>query len=128
MRQKPFRLSFEIGSDFGYLAFLTRIFKALNVSKAHPLTQILVEAYNNAVLHAHKKNRAKWVGIDLLVEKNKVRIRVIDQGKGFHKNEKKSGPLLKTSGRGLALIVALADKTASHCQYGKHIFEAVKNI
>ncbi len=126
---KNFKCQFEIQSDFRYLPFLTRIFKALKIKKANALTQILVDATHNAVIHGHKRKKEKWVGIAIDVREKKVKIQVRDQGKGARK--KNDGlwtmdyGLWGTTGRGLQIINALADRVISKRKNGFHIFEAV---
>lgn len=121
----PFHLCLEIKSDFGYLPFLTQIFKILKTPKAPQLTQILIEAYNNAVLHAHKRNKKKWVTIDILLTPKQARIQVIDRGKGIkNAHHRKTVSLYSTHGRGMKLIQAAADKMTSRHKNGCHIFEA----
>lgn len=117
-------MRFETFSDFQYLPFLTRIFKAFKCPKAIHLTQILIETYNNAVIHAHQKRKEKWIGIDLLVSRKRARIRVIDQGPGFKLPKKYFLKPWQTTGRGLALVQARVDKVFNRRQGKHHIFEA----
>ena len=123
-----FNLQFEILSDFTYLPFLTQIFKRLKVPKALVLTQILVEAYNNAVIHGNKKKKEKWVGVEISLTKRRAKIRVLDRGAGIKDYRLETADRrLKTwrsSGRGLKIIRALAKHVTSRKQRGKHIFEA----
>lgn len=129
MHPSPFQLKFEIQSDFRYLPYLTRIFKGLKVRQAYPLTQILVEAYNNAVLHAHKKNCALWIGIEIERRKQKIRIRVIDRGLGLKRKVRKGdGGRWSTRGRGMELMRAHADAIFSKRRRGLHILEVLKNL
>ena len=93
------------------------------------MTQILVDATHNAVIHGHKRKKEKWVGIAIDVREKKVKIQVRDQGKGARK--KNDGlwtmdyGLWGTTGRGLQIINALADRVISKRKNGFHIFEAV---
>lgn len=120
-----FQLKFEIQSDFKYLPFLTRIFKALKIRKAKALTQILVEAYNNAVIHGHKKRKEKWIGIDLFLTSKKARIRLFDQGRGIKKMDHGPKSMWKTTGRGLELIRNLSNRVTSKKRGDKHILEVL---
>ncbi|MDO8528239.1 MAG: ATP-binding protein [Deltaproteobacteria bacterium] len=124
----PFHLHFETQSDFAYLPFLTRLFKALGIASPNALTQILVEAYNNAVIHAHHRNKKEWIGIEIDVETKKISIRVLDHGFGMKKNpaKKKVKGQWETSGRGMDLIRALSDKMSYTKKGNVHIFEATK--
>lgn len=123
MPPATFHLQFETRSDFGYLPFLTRIFKRLGVRKAPVLTQILVEAYNNAVVHGNRRKREKWVGVAIVIEKHRVKIGVVDEGRGM-KGRQPQNTLWKSGGRGLQLIHALSRKVTSRKKGGRHIFEA----
>lgn len=120
-------LCFEILSDFKYLPYITRIFRSFKIRDHQSLTLLLVEGYNNAVLHADKKNPSLWIAIEIDTQKKFTKIRVIDQGKGFllkPKAEKKNR--WRTHGRGLMLISALATKYSYKKSGRRHIFEAVK--
>lgn len=126
-------LCFEILSDFKYLPYITRIFRSLKIKDHQSLTLLLVESFNNAVLHADKKKSRPcgghpWIAIEINMQKKFTKIRVIDQGKGFVlKSDKKSGKNpWRTTGRGLMLISALATKYSYKKSGGRHIFEAVK--
>lgn len=121
-----FHLFFEIGSDFGYLPFLTRLFGALKAKKPYPLTQILVEAYNNAVVHAHHRNKNKWIGIDIFLTPKMGRIRVTDRGRGLKGARQKKSGLWNTRGRGMQLIEAYADRVSHRHHNGCHILEAIR--
>ena len=124
---KNFKLHFEVESDFAYLPFLTSIFKTLKVKDAGALTQILVEAYTNAVIHAHKRRKEKWIGIDISVSPKRTLIRVLDRGPGIkNKTLRKKFSQWQTHGRGLMLIRAHADKVADKKKGVLHIFEAIK--
>ncbi|MDP2600362.1 MAG: ATP-binding protein [Deltaproteobacteria bacterium] len=123
-----FHLFFEIGSCFDYLPFLTRLFRALKAKKPYPLTQILVEAYNNAVVHAHHRNKNRWIGIDILFTPKMGRIRVSDSGKGLKSRKKSRSGLWGTRGRGMQLIEAYADRISHRHRNGRHIFEAIRYL
>lgn len=121
-------LKFEIQSHFKYLPFLTQLFPRGKVAGAFELTQMLVEAFNNAVLHAHRKDVKKWIGIDIACHRKKTRIRVMDEGKGIsHKSWIPSQQKWKIKGRGLALIAHHADQIRHYQRGKKHILEVTKN-
>ena len=123
-----FHLFFEIGSDFAYLPFLTRLFSALKAKKPYPLTQILVEAYNNAVVHAHHRNKKKRVAIDIFLTPKMGRIRVTDSGKGWRGQKRGNAGLWGTRGRGMQLIEAYADRISHRHRNGRHTFEAIRYL
>lgn len=124
---KNFNLHFETESDVAYLPFLTRIFKSLNVPHPQALTQILIEAYTNAVIHAHRRKKEKWIGLSFFISPKKVSIRVVDRGPGIkNKLLRKKFSEWQTHGRGLLLIRANADKVTNKKRGRRHIFEAVR--
>ncbi|OGQ04111.1 MAG: hypothetical protein A3F82_07200 [Deltaproteobacteria bacterium RIFCSPLOWO2_12_FULL_44_12] len=125
MKRKNFRLKFQTLSDFQYLIFLTKIFKAFKIDNAFDLTQILVEAFSNAVIHGHKGKKEKWIDIDLHFHSKKTAIRIVDSGKGFNLQAlKEQKNKWQTHGRGLTLIRAKADRMTNHRKKDLHIFEA----
>ena len=126
MPRKNLFICFEVWSDFGYLPFLTGLFRALKTPRPYDLTQIMVETYNNAVIHAHRLQRKKWIGIEILLTPKWGRIRVRDEGGGIPaKFFKKISGRWQTSGRGLALIQAKADRVSSRRRGRHHIFEMI---
>lgn len=124
---KHFKLHFETLSDIAYLPFLTRLFRALRAPQARSLTQILVEAYTNAVIHAHQREKGKWIGIEISLSPKKAVLRVLDRGPGLRNPFlKKKFSRWRTHGRGLLLIRAHADKVRNKKEGRFHIVEAVK--
>lgn len=122
------RLKFKIQSNFKYLPFLTQLFSRGKVANASGLTQMLVEAFNNAVLHAHGKDAKKWIGIDISCHRKKIRIRVMDEGKGISKKSWiPSQQKWKIKGRGLALIRHYANQVKQYQRNGKHTLEIIKD-
>ena len=70
----------------------------------------LVEACNNAIVHAGKSAREKLILVEILCEKEEIEMRVMDQTKGFDWPEKPSLPKVDSShGRGVFLIQSLMD-------------------
>lgn len=124
------KLRFQILSDFYYLPFLTPLFKKLKTKEPARLTQILVEAFNNAVIHAHRRRKEKWIGIDLNLSAKKAVLRVTDAGRGMKSPPKSDGIRNSrgwgTHGRGLMLVRHLATRTKSYKKKGRHIFEALR--
>lgn len=124
----PFRLRFAVQSHFAYLPFLTRIFKPFSLKSHAVLTQILVEAFNNVVVHAHKQKPSCWVDIDLKWSRKQVILRVSDEGSGLAHLKKREKPTLwQTHGRGLALIESLASHVRSMKKGKKHTLEVIYN-
>ncbi len=74
----------------------------------------VTEAVNNAILHGNKQDKQKQVRIKFLFEKERLTVKVKDQGEGFDPN-KISDPLapenlLKESGRGIFILSSLMDE------------------
>lgn len=123
------KIFFEIQSDFKYLPFLTSLFPALKVKEARALTQILVEGYTNAVIHGHRHNQEKWVGIGLDWNAKRVKIQVVDRGRGIRKQiERSSKTLWKTQGRGLQLMSHLSDRVRHQRERGRHVLEVIRRF
>lgn len=114
----PFRLQFKVQSSFQYLPFLTRLLPMRSA-------QILVEAFNNAVLHAHRRKKEKWVTLDIQKSRRKIILRVWDEGGGLPKKKFSSPSRWATHGRGLALMGALADRIRFRKTKHGHYLEAV---
>ena len=71
---------------------------------------VLVEACNNAIVHAKKEAREKPVLIEIMCERKEIELRVSDQTKGFDWPEKASLPKAESvRGRGVFLIQSLMD-------------------
>lgn len=127
-----FTLHFEILSHPTYLRFLNRFFFALakvpslRLKPPHPfrLTQILVEAYNNAVFHAHRCVAKKWIGVCVKFYYPHVILEIVDRGSGYNiGNLKSSGNPWRASGRGLAIISGYAKKMWMQRVKGKNILK-----
>ncbi|HEX7070956.1 MAG TPA: ATP-binding protein [Rhodothermales bacterium] len=77
---------------------------------------LLSEAATNAMKHGNRLDPTKTVRIEMRHERDRVRIRVCDEGAGF-RPESTADPLqdqnlLNTTGRGLFLIREMADEVA----------------
>jgi len=90
-----------------------------------------LEAVNNAIVHGNKSDRNKHVHIELLIEKNMLRVTVEDEGPGF-KPESVPDPtkpenIELLNGRGVFLMKKLADKIEFNNK-GKSVTMIFKNI
>jgi serine/threonine-protein kinase RsbW len=78
------------------------------------LSIAVTETVNNAVIHGNKENPDKKVQISFEIEKNKLIIKVKDEGKSFDlsklKNPLAPENLLKENGRGVFIVKSLMDK------------------
>ena len=115
---RPLEFFFELGSDIRHLRFLRQIFPALaglrgivlSRSDIARLTLLLVEAFNNAHFHAHAKNKLKKVRIGIVFTPRTITLTLTDQGMGILYRKKGKAPVWASSGRGLKLMKALAEK------------------
>lgn len=73
-------------------------------------TLALVEAVNNAIFHAHKKDPEKWIDLSLDFSEAKIEMAVHDSGRGFILNGRDVPALEKSHGRGLFLIRSLMNE------------------
>jgi anti-sigma regulatory factor (Ser/Thr protein kinase) len=72
----------------------------------------LVEACNNAIVHAGKSVNEKPILVEVLCAKEEIEMRVMDQTKGFDWPQKASLPKADSSrGRGVFLMQTLMDYT-----------------
>ena len=73
----------------------------------------LTEAVNNAIIHGNKQDSSKMVRIGCAVSKNRIAVRVSDQGNGFNPSAlpDPTSPerLCECGGRGVFLMNQLCD-------------------
>jgi serine/threonine-protein kinase RsbW len=72
-----------------------------------------LEAVNNAIVHGNKSDKTKYVNIEILLEKDILKVTVEDEGPGFKPAEvpdpTKPENIELISGRGVFLMTKLAD-------------------
>lgn len=83
-------------------------------------TLALIEAVDNAIFHAHRHKKEKWIDVHLDVKKDSVVIRVTDRGRGLNHIEVKNPGLTATRGRGLYLMEQLMDSVESRTSGKRH--------
>lgn len=104
----------EIESDPNNLItveeFVNYFAKDLGLSdeKLASLLLAVTEATTNAIIHANKSDKKKMVKVEATVEKSKLIVKIIDEGRGFDPSKipDPTHPenLLKDSGRGVYLM------------------------
>lgn len=110
--------------------FVQNIIEKLNVRLADEelmfdLKLILNELIINSVIHGNKCNRNKHVNLYLEVIEDKIKIEVVDEGKGIDFGEVSyDSEELKCCGRGLVLVNGLSDEV----YIDKNRIVAVKRI
>ena len=101
-------LEFSIKSSTHYLKFLRDMIDSLGAELDHKAKMscslALVEAVNNAIFHAHKKDPEIWIDISILSEAKRLIMEVKDSGPGFDMPEDELPPLDHDHGRGIFLI------------------------
>jgi serine/threonine-protein kinase RsbW len=117
IKMKKFELEFF--SDTKYLEMVEKLssrvarYALLSESENDDLGIVTTELVNNAIHHGNKNDPKKRVQIIFTVDKNKIELRIRDEGKGFNP-EKLKDPLapenlFSESGRGIFLIRNLMD-------------------
>lgn len=74
----------------------------------------LEEAFVNAVQHGNKMDSTKKINVNYMIDSDKVRISITDEGEGFNPSEvpdpRVGDNLYKTDGRGLLLMQSYMDE------------------
>lgn len=101
------------------LNFIKNILPGLTADDTQDIKLILCELLYNAVIHGNKEDLKKKVTVSVDVTDNIVLIVITDEGSGFNysdfimqksQNERCIENLFKESGRGIRLVMSLADK------------------
>ena len=77
----------------------------------------LVEAVDNAIIHAHKRRENKLIDIGISVRKHCVLLEIGDNGGGFRLENIKEPIVSQITGRGIYLIKAMMDRV----EYKKNV-------
>jgi len=72
----------------------------------------IVEAFNNAVFHAHKGNKDIFVGVKIKKEGKDMVINIRDRGKGFDIGRIREPEIFNTKGRGIFIIKNIMKKVS----------------
>jgi len=92
----------------------------------------VTEAVNNAIKHGNKEDSSKSIEIVFEIETEKIKIRIKDEGKGFHlkevKDPRKNENLLKDNGRGILIMKTLMDEVKVLSGSEGNVMQLVKNI
>ena len=87
------------------------------------------EAVNNGIRHGNRRDEAKRVRVDLLVDANHTSVTVTDEGPGFSPDNvpdpTRDENLDKPSGRGIMLIRAYMDEV-SYNEQGNQVYMVKK--
>lgn len=125
-----FKCALTIRSETTYLAILRRWVGAAakvagfgKISKAANMacTLALIEAVDNAIFHAHGRDRKIPIRILISVGENGISIEVADRGGGIGRHALARPDEMISHGRGLFLIHRLMTKVESRLRNGSHI-------
>lgn len=97
---------------------------------AYHINLVLTEAMANAIRHANADNPDKELQITIQIEKQKLHIRVYDEGEGFD-FASVSPPdfkYLDEHGRGVYIIRSLMDSVTYKRDKKGHVLEMVKSL
>ena len=130
---KRLEFSFWINSDTRHLTFLRQIFPSiarmrgirLRKQDIHRLTLILVEAYNNAHFHGHKRNPKKKIEIGIALSGKSVSLTLTDEGRGIQKKGGKMPEPWALTGRGIPLIQSCCQKWGFRRVKGRNRLEMI---
>ena len=90
-----------------------------------------LEAVNNAIMHGNKYEKEKLVDIDISFRKNKLKIKVTDEGKGFEPSSIPDPTIPQNieslNGRGVFLMSKLADEI-KYSKKGNAVTMYFKNL
>lgn len=112
-------LTFSIRSHTHYISFLRKLISRLdlffpNLRLTHQdklkCSLAVIEAVNNAIFHAHKKDVEKWIDLKVICKSGKLSFEVWDCGNGFCLPKNIDLPDLTSDGRGLFIIDSVMNK------------------
>lgn len=90
-----------------------------------------LEAVSNAIIHGNRSDAAKFVDVEIILNKNTLIITVTDEGKGFRHSEvpdpTKPENIEAINGRGVFLMRKLADEIEFN-KKGNSVKMTFKNI
>lgn len=119
MKNLPYEVNFSVAGDTQYVAYLCSVISSVAGEVGEEIMSqeiqrkcrlALVEAVNNAVVHAHNGDVLKPVGIKVQADKDGIEINVIDYGPGFKFHHAQLPDMRMVHGRGLFIIQSLMDE------------------
>lgn len=133
----PFRCAFTIRSDTAYLAPLRAWVDAAFALSGHgrmrgramlAVSMALVEAVDNAIVHAHRRRRHLPIGIAIAINTRSVRLTVVDTGRGIGDLPDREPRVTASRGRGIFLIRRVMSRVSSCCCDGRHELRMVLDL
>jgi serine phosphatase RsbU (regulator of sigma subunit)/anti-sigma regulatory factor (Ser/Thr protein kinase) len=83
--------------------------RSMDPAEAHRARLLLSEVVTNSVVHGGSSDSADWIGLDVELSPEALRVEVRDDGPGFRPAPELPSPM-ETGGRGLYLVDELADR------------------
>lgn len=134
---KSFCFAFTIRSDTRYLSALRRMVEALSAMSGRSLmnrraviacSMALVEAVDNAIIHAHKRNKSLPIKIAVCVNQKEVVMDVVDMGSGISQLNPIEPDAMSCRGRGLFVINRAMTSVTSCRGKGHHKLRMIYRI
>lgn len=115
---QPFVIECGLASSTHYLPWLRRLVGAAGAAADRPLTPTavwrctaaLVEAVNNAIIHAHRRDADRPVWVRCCIEGHRVKLTVRDEGPAFAPQWDRLPAPGRSKGRGLYLMRTLMQR------------------
>ena len=128
----PFECALTIRSETRYLSTLRDVVRAaahaaggLPAAAVEALCVALVEAVDNAIVHAHGRQQHRPIRIELAVRDGACELTVVDTGPGIGERACREPRALACRGRGLYLIRQMMTSVASRRSRGRHALRMV---
>ncbi len=134
---KSFGFEITIRSDTRYLSALRRMIEAIStaVGKSHmnmrsviACSMALVEAVDNAIIHAHRRNKSIPIRIAVFVNQKEIVMDVIDMGGGISQLNPTEPDAMSCHGRGLFIINEAMTSVTSQMGRGHHKLRMIYSI
>jgi len=112
--KQRFNISFKIQGKEGSLSFLRGLVESLPTGTLakRRISMAIVEAFNNAVFHAHSGRKELFVGVAIKVSGDRTVVEIKDDGKGFDIGKVKEPDIYQMSGRGIFIIKNIMKKVS----------------
>lgn len=127
-----FAVTVGIASATDYIPWLRRLMAAVNHSGARGTlsataqwrcTVALIEAVNNAVIHAHRRDAQRRIWLTCVVHHRSVRLTVADEGRRFRWPRAAMPDPRRTGGRGIYLMRTLMHHVRYRRQGRRNLME-----
>jgi serine/threonine-protein kinase RsbW len=102
----------------------------LSMEGGHQIVSAFVEAFNNAVVHAYRDLEPGPVEVELVVGRDKMQVKVCDQGRAFRLDDVAEPDLdaLPEGGLGLYIIRKFMDEVHYEAVEGRNVLHMTKAL